>query len=357
MAYSLHMDKLDIPTVEQLNDAPLWKELRDAHRYLGEFKGLCVTLPNPNILIQCLVLREAKDSSEIENIITTHDSMYASNVSDEPLGIAEKEIEYYEEALLKGFDIVSDERMCRLDTILLIQSEIEKNNAGLRRVPGTVLRNDTTGETIYEPPQSKEVVERLMSELVTFMHEDDDMDELIRMAVTHHQFESIHPFYDGNGRAGRILNILMLVKSGLLDLPVFYLSRYINQTKQSYYGLLQETRETKDWLPWCKYIVKGVKETAQKEIEFLKKYRELMARYKHEIRAQLPNLYSQDLLNRLFAYPYTKIDFLMRELRISRPTASKYLDFLCQHEFLVRKKIGRNYFFINQPLLDLITHY
>lgn len=351
------MKSLNTPRVEDLQIPALWQELRDAHRYLGEFKGLCQTLPNPSILIECLTVREAKDSSEIENIITTHDNLYASQVSAEPLGLAEKEVQHYAEALLKGFRIVRGEQMCRLSTILEVQREIEKNQAGLRRVPGTVLKNDLTGETIYEPPQDKELVEQLMADLVDYIHLEDNLDPLLRMAVVHHQFESIHPFYDGNGRTGRILNILLLVKDGLLDLPIFYLSRYINHNKQDYYRLLQETRVSGNWAPWCLYLTKGVKETARLEIDFLQKYRQIMARYKHEIRDNFPKMYSQDLLNRLFAYPYTKIDFLMKELGISRPTASKYLNTLTTAGFLERRKIGRHYFFINRPLLTLIIQH
>ena len=351
------MKDLNSPKVSTLQIPSLWTELRDAHRYLGEFKGVCQTLPNPQILIECLSLREAKDSSEIENIITTHDELYASQVNDEPLGIAEKEVQHYAEGLLLGYRLVKSEGICRLPTILEVQKTIEKNQAGLRKLLGTVLKNDLTGAVIYEPPQNGEDVARLMSDLVDYMHLEDDLDPLLRMAVVHHHFESIHPFYDGNGRTGRIVNILMLVKAGLLDLPVFYLSRYINHTKADYYRLLQHTREEEDWVAWCEYIVKGVKETAKLEIGFLEKYRNLMQRYKHEIREQFPKMYSQDLLNRLFSYPYTKIDFLMKELEISRPTATKYLESLAKAGFLNRRKIGRTNFFINQPLLTLIIEH
>jgi len=351
------MTNLNSPKITDLQSPELMKELREAHRYLGEFKGLCHTLPNPHILIDCLSIREAKDSSEIENIITTHDDLYASQVSKESLGLAEKEVQHYAAALILGFNKIKTEGICRLPTLLEIQGVIEQNNAGLRKLPGTMLKNDLTGDVIYEPPQNAEDVARLMTDLVDYIHLEDDLDPILRMAIVHHHFESIHPFYDGNGRTGRILNILLLIKEGLLDLPIFYLSRYINQTKQDYYHLLQITRDENAWDQWCLYIVKGVKETAQLEIRFLQEYRKLMQRYKHDIRLNLPKLYSQDLLNRLFAYPYTKIDFLMRELKISRPTATKYLNELVDKGFLIRRKIGRHLFFINQPLLSLIIHH
>lgn len=351
------MKNLDSPQIADLQAPELMMELVEAHRYLGEFKGLCQTLPNPHILIECLSIREAKDSSEIENIITTHDDLYASQVSEEPLGLAEKEVQHYAEALTLGFHRIKEQGICRLPTLLGIQAVIEQNNAGLRKLPGTMLKNDLTGDIIYEPPQHAEDVARLMADLVDYIHLEDGLDPILRMAVAHHHFESIHPFYDGNGRTGRILNILLLVKEGLLDLPIFFLSRYINQTKQDYYRLLQITRQDNAWGQWCLYIVKGVKETAKLEIQFLHKYRALMQRYKHDIRFQLPKMYSQDLLNSLFTYPYTKIDFLMRELKVSRPTATKYLNELVDKGFLIRRKRGRHLFFINQPLLSLIIHH
>lgn len=333
----------------------VWQALTDAHRNLAELKGLCESLPNGALLIDTLAIQEAKDSSEIENIITTHDELFASQDSASGSAAA-KEVQHYVAALRVGVDAVRSSGLIRLSTILAVQAEIERNRAGLRKVPGTVLKNQATGETIYEPPQSAVDVERLMGELVDFIHADDELDPLLRMAVAHHQFESIHPFYDGNGRTGRILNLLILQREGLLDIPVLYLSRYITSTKMDYYRLLQSTRKSVDWVPWCVYMTRGVALTAKSQIGVIKALRDLMRDTKQRLRAELPKIYSQELLNNLFRYPYTKIEFVERDLDVSRITAAKHLDHLAARGFVKKQKIGRSNFYINQPLFDLLSH-
>ena len=241
------LSPLPLSEFDLLGSSPtIWAALLPAHRDLAELKGLCTALPNPGILLETLAIQEAKDSSEIENIITTHDELYASQV-DASVGIAAKKVQHYLNALRTGHTQVERSGIIRLETVLSVQAEVEQNDAGLRKLPGTVLKNDATGEIIYEPPQSAEDVAVLMTNLIDFIHADDGLDPLVRMAIVHHQFESIHPFYDGNGRTGRILNILMLVREGLLEIPILYLSRYINQTKPDYYRLLQTVRNEKRW--------------------------------------------------------------------------------------------------------------
>jgi len=338
-----------------LESKSVWQALNIAHRYLAELKGLCESLPNPDILIDTLSIQEAKDSSEIENIITTHDELYSSQHS-QGVSAAAKEVNNYTSALKVGYQAVSQSGLIRLETILAIQSELEKNNAGLRQLPGTVLLNESTGATVYEPPQDARKVSELMDNLISFIHADDDLDPLLRMAITHHQFESIHPFYDGNGRTGRILNIMILIREGLLDLPVLYLSRFITTHKEDYYRLLQSTRDSKDgWETWCLYFLKGIELTSKNEIQLIRNLRTLMLRYKTEIRSQLPKIYSQDLLNTLFRYPYTKIDIIERQLAVTRPTATKYLDLLAEGKWLTKQKQGRTNFYINTPLYNLLT--
>ena len=348
------MTELDIPSHASLEVKAVWQNLAEAHRHLAELKGLCESLPNRAILLDTLAIQEAKDSSEIENIITTHDELYAYDQSSSASPAA-KEVQNYIAALLVGFQDVVDSGLIRMSTILRVQEAVEQNNAGFRKVPGTVLKNQTTGATVYEPPQDAALIDKLMTDLVAFIHADDELDPLLRMAIAHHQFESIHPFYDGNGRTGRILNLLMLQREGLLDLPVLYLSRYITSTKNQYYQLLQSTRESRDWVDWCVYIVKGVAITARSEIRLVKNLRTLMQTTKHRLRDELPKIYSQELLNNLFRYPYTKIEFVEKDLGVSRITAAKHLDTLAKNGFVEKKKIGRTNFYINRPLFDLLT--
>ena len=348
------MDTLLIPNATQLEVKVIWQSLSEAHRYLAELKGLCESLPNRGILLDTLSIQEAKDSSEIENIITTHDELYTYELNHVGTPAA-KEVQNYVSALKVGYQAVLNSGLIRLDTILQVQATIEQNTAGLRQLPGTVLKNQSTGDVVYEPPQDARVIEYLMGAWVDFIHADNDLDPLLRMAIAHHQFESIHPFYDGNGRTGRILNLLMLQREGLLDLPVLYLSRYITTHKAEYYRLLQYTRESADWVPWCTYVLHGVAVTAKGEIALIKQLRHLMQQYKDDLRVKTPKLYSQELLNNLFRYPYTKIEFIERDLGVSRITAAKYLDILTEHQFVVKKKIGRTNFYINEPLFQLLS--
>ncbi|MDP1638974.1 MAG: Fic family protein [Candidatus Nitrotoga sp.] len=348
------MITLQIPSNASLEVKAIWQSLAEAHRYLAELKGLCESLPNSAILLDTLSIQEAKDSSEIENIITTHDELYAYDQSSSATPAA-KEVQNYIAALRVGYQDVRDSGLIRLRTILRVQEEVEQSNSGLRKLPGTVLKNQTTGAIVYEPPQDAVVIEKLMADLVDFIHANDELDPILRMAIAHHQFESIHPFYDGNGRTGRILNLLILQREGLLDLPVLYLSRYITSTKSQYYQLLQLTRETNNWVDWCVYIVKGIAVTAKSEIKLIKNLRELMHTTKHRLRAELPKIYNQDLLNNLFRYPYTKIEFVEKDLGVSRITAAKHLDTLAKNGFVEKKKIGRKNFYINRPLFELLT--
>ena len=345
---------LPLTDLNVLETRDVWSALAEAHRYLAELKGLCESLPNRGILLDTLGIQEAKDSSEIENIITTHDELYACQ-DDSGSTAAAKEVRHYVSALRTGHEAVRDSGLIRLETVLAVQAELERNRAGLRKLPGTVLKNEATGQTIYEPPQDAAEVEALMTNLIDFIHADDGLDPLLRMAIAHHQFESIHPFYDGNGRTGRILNLLILQREGLLDLPVLYLSRYITTTKPDYYRLLQNVREQERWAEWCLYMLHGVAVTSRSAISLVKAFRDLMRKTKHDLRERLPKIYSQDLLNNLFRYPYTKIEFIERELGVSRPTASKYLEQLTSKGLVRKRKMGRTNFYINDPLYQLLS--
>jgi len=344
---------------QQLETRVVLKQAARSHRYLAELKGVSETIPNHAIIINTLSLQEAKDSSAIENIITTHDDLFKAVLfSEGNRNPAAKEVQDYRAALKQGFEQVSRQGIIRLGHILDIQQTLEKNRAGLRKLPGTELRNQASGELVYTPPQDGIEVERLMANLVCFINDDglSDLDPLIKLALIHHQFESIHPFYDGNGRTGRIINILYLVAKGLLDIPILYLSRYFIQDKAEYYRQLQAVRENDDWEPWLLYMLKGIEVTAKQTIQLVQAIKRLMQDYKHRIRSELPKIYSQDLINNLFSHPYTKIEFVMNDLEVSRVTAARYLGLLVQDRFLTKHKLGRSNYYINQPLYALLSN-
>jgi Fic family protein len=345
-----------LPIAGDLETKPVLKQLAAAHRHLALLNGRCATIPNENILISTLSLQEAKESSAIENIITTHDEIYKAELLESFVNdAAAKEVMRYARALRQGFQEIRQSKLITNKHILQIQQMLEQNDAGYRKNSGTVLKNERTGEIVYTPPQDYPAISRLMDNLVAFINDEtlSDLDPLIKMAVVHHRFETIHPFYDGNGRTGRIINILYLVKEDLLSLPILYLSRYIIQYKGDYYRLLQQVRIDGDWEPWILFILKGIEETAKQTLHLIDGIRTLMQDYKSRIRTQLPKIYSQDLLNNLFKHPYTKIEFLEKDLNITRQTAASYLNTLTEMEFLYKMKIGKSNFYMNEPLYQL----
>lgn len=349
---------LPFPNIDQIETRAVLKKVAEANRYLAELKGVASTIPNEAILISTLSLQEAKHSSAIENIVTTHDEMYKAELfNDMPANPAAKEVQDYAVALREGFISVRRTGLIRLADILFVQQTLEKNNAGFRKLPGTELKNAQTGQIIYTPPQHPAEIERLMQNLITYINDNSlcDADPLVKMALIHHQFESIHPFYDGNGRTDRILNMLYLVAQGLLDLPILYLSRYLINTKADYYRELQAVRETNNWEAWVLYMLEAVNQTAQETITLVKNIKELMVQYKNTLRNQLPKIYSQELLNNLFSHPYTKIEFVMNDLQVSRLTATKYLDQLVTIGLIKKEKVGRANYYINQSLFTLLS--
>jgi Fic family protein len=336
---------------------PILKKLASAHRYLAELKGVATIIPNQSILINTLSLQEAKDSSAIENIITTHDDLYKAELfNDTFTDPAAKEVSRYANALKLGFNLVEKNQILTINHILEIQRVLEQNDAGFRKIPGTVLLNQKNGEIVYKPPQDYETILQLMENLVEYINNKElhKIDPLVKLAVIHYQFETIHPFYDGNGRAGRIINILYLILENLLSLPILYLSRYIIRNKAEYYQQLQNVRDTGEWEPWILYMLDAIEKTSQQTIVLIHEISRLMLDYKHRIRASHPKIYSQDLINNLFKHPYTKIDFLSRDLGGSRLTATKYLDTLEKDGFLIKQKIWRTNFYVNLPLFNLL---
>ncbi len=346
-----------LPLKQDIESKKVLKKLTSAHRALAELKGIVSSIPNENILINTLGLQEAKDSSAIENIITTHDDIFKAELNlDGFKSLNAKEVQNYISALKKGFGLITKNKILTNNDIIAIQSELEKNNAGFRKVPGTALKNATTGEIIYTPPQDYNTIQNLMNNLEQYINNPamSEFDTLVKMAIIHYQFESIHPFYDGNGRTGRIINVLYLVMNDLLNLPVLYLSRYIIEHKADYYKLLQEVRETDNWENWVLYMLDSVEQISKETIILIGKIRDLIFEYKNLLRNNY-KFYSQDLLNNLFKHPYTKIEFIENDLGVSRITASKYLNLLAKDKVLKKEKLGTGNYYINEKLIKILT--
>lgn len=351
-----------LPLSYDLETKAILKQLNNANRRLAELKGVAMTIPNENILVSTLTLQEAKDSSEVENIVTTQDDLYknASELySDYAINAATKEVLNYREALQHGFRLVKEKGVLTSSVIREIQKLLEHNSAGFRSIPGTTLKS-SDGKTVYTPPQDRTEILNYMDNLETFINNDDisELDPLIKLAIIHHQFESIHPFYDGNGRTGRIICVLFLVFTGRLDLPILYLSRYITHNKKKYYELIQDIRDKNsdnadEWEAWILFILKGIEETAIETTRLVKGISKLMADFKSVLRPKFGKQYRHELLNNLFFHPYTKVEFLEKELMISRVTAQRYLNLLMETGLIDRVKIGKAYYYINVPLMNL----
>ena len=343
----------NLPLAHQIETQKVLKKAISANRALANLNGVARIIPNSAILINSLVLQEAKDSSAIENIITTHDELYRANLDIESVTNEAKEVQNYKEALLRGFALVKDTKLLLKKHIVDIQAVLEQNDAGIRKQAGTNLKNSLTGEVIYTPPQDYETIQELLTNLENYINEPNDIDPLVNMAIIHHQFESIHPFYDGNGRTGRIINILYLILKDLLDIPVLYLSRYIITHKADYYRLLSDVSFNDGLNEWILFMLRGVEEIARETIQTIKSIETLMNETKNIIIEQKPKIYSKDLLEALFYHPYTKKAFIVEHLKISRPTVTNYLNELENIGILSSKKIGKEIFYIHTKLFDL----
>ena len=345
-----------LPIKDDIETKAVLKKAATAHRALAELKGVANSIPRQDILINSLGLQEAKDSSEIENIVTTHDELYKTSIGiSKKLNLETKEVKNYVSALKRGYELVKSKQVLTTNLILEIQAVLEQNNAGLRKLPGTNLKNQQTGEVVYEPPQSASEIKELMDNLELFINDDalSDLDPLVKMAVIHFQFESIHPFYDGNGRTGRIINILYLILEGLLDIPILYHSKYIIKNKGDYYRFLQGVRDEDDWESWILFMLEAVEVISFETIKTIHKVKAAMAQFKNQLRDNY-KFYSQDLLNHLFKQPYSKIEFLMEELHVSRITAASYLNQLSEDGLLIKQKAGKYNYYVNPHLLEAL---
>ncbi len=344
-----------LPPEADLETKQVLKRLAGAHRALAELKGFADTMPNKNILINAVTINEAKDSSEIENIITTHDELFKAMSQPNYQNPAAKEVVNYRTALWKGYDAIKNTQILTINMMVEIQQNIENNRAGIRKLPGTVLKNEATGEVVYTPPSGEQEIMALLSNLESYMNDDhDEIDPLIKLAVIHHQFESIHPFYDGNGRTGRIINVLYLVQKELLDSPILYLSQYIIRNKTSYYRLLQEVRTKGLWEEWILFMLDAIESTAVETLKLIKKINSLVEKTAEDILTALPKIYSRELVALLFFEFYTKTIYIEKGLRISRKTAVTYLSALEESGFLTSERIGRERIYLNKRLFEVV---
>lgn len=355
----------NLPLIIDVETKAVLKQLVRSNRALAELKGVAGTIPNENILISSLTLQEAKDSSSVENIITTQDDLYRADlaIKDFTISPAAKEVQNYREAIFHGFQLVRQHKLLTNNNIISIQNVLKHTKGGFRVTPGTCLKRDD-GMIIYEPPQHPEDIVRYMGNLEAFINTPDlsDLDPLVKMAIIHHQFESIHPFSDGNGRTGRIVNILYLVINDLLDLPILYLSRFITHNKGEYYRLLQAVRDcgadnAKEWEEWILFILKGVEETSIETTAMIKAISKMMADYKAVLKPLFGTTYKHELLNNLFFHPYTKIEFVCHDMGVQRKTGAKYLDMIVAAGLLNKIKIGRENYYINERLFELFLNY
>lgn len=354
-----------LPLGYDLETKAILKQVIKAKSKLSELKGVAATIPNEAILISSLTLQEAKDSSEIENIVTTQDDLYKAelNIQKQFITASTKEVLNYREAIQLGFNLVRKDKALSNNRIIQIQECLEQNKAGFRILPGTTLKSND-GSIVYTPPQDANQIVDYMNNLESFINDDNmcDCDPLIKMAIIHHQFESIHPFYDGNGRTGRIISVLYLITNGLLDLPILYLSRYITHNKGEYYRLIQAIRDksgdnSKEWEEWIMFILTAVEQTSEETIHLVKGISQLMNKYKGILRPLFGKQYKHELLNNLFFHPYTKIEFMEKDMMVQRNAATKYLNEIVKQGLLEKIKIGRENYYINIELMNLFLNH
>ena len=354
--YHPHEPYNELPTLPpdvELDTKPVLRLCIAARAALAELKQSAEMIPNQSILINTLALMEAQASSEIENIVTTHDRLFQFHNDEDHADPATREALRYRHALMLGCHHRSS---CPLSTQTaeVVCTKIKGVEMGVRRIPGTQLRT-STGEVIYTPPVGEELLRNLLANWERFLHDANDLDPLIRMAVGHYQFEAIHPFTDGNGRTGRVLNSLYLIEEGLLPIPILYLSRYIIQTRSDYYRLLLDVTINHAWEVWLSYILIAITETAAWTASVIKEMRKLIGHTSEYVRQERPKIYSHELINQIFMQPYCRIQNIVEADIVKRQAASRHLGGLAEIGVLEARKIGRDKLFIHPKLLRLLT--
>lgn len=346
----------NVPYDFNFDDVQILKMLNKANHKLGELNGSINLLPNPFVLFNAITLGEAKESSEIENIVTTFDEIF-TEMSYSKTNPASKEVLNYRKAMLTGFNLLKENGFISENHIVQIHHIIEPEAGGIRTLPGTVIMNTKTKKIIHTPPQTKDEIENYLSNLEKYINspKTDDIDPILKMAVIHFQFESIHPFYDGNGRTGRILNILYLVLAKKIDLPILYLSKFINQNREVYYECLNDAQnDISKFKNYLMFMIEGVEKMSEFTLRFIKSFIETMNQAADIIKEKCPKLFSEELLEHIFYDFYTKNEFLCEKLKISRNTASKYLHELADAGVLIEEKVGKNKLYKNAFLYNLI---
>lgn len=345
-----------LPPKVPVETGAVLKKAIGAARALAELKGLGQTIPDQAMLVDSLVLQEAKDSSAIENIFTTNDALFRSYAAKTSrIDAATKEVLRYREALWNGFESLKVRPVLSTNLLMTIVRTIMGNDAGIRNVPGTVIANGETGKTIYTPPEGEGVLRDKLANLEQFMHADDTMEPLVKLALLHYQFEAIHPFADGNGRTGRVLGILFLTYKGLLDLPVLYLSRYIVDHKQDYYMLLRDVTEQGAWEPWILYILDAVEQMSIVTRDRILAIRAVMGQTMQRVKTQAPKIYSKELVELLFRQPYTKGQFVVDAGIAKRQTAAEYLKELQEIGILEAQRVNKETLYLNTALYELLS--
>ena len=346
-----------LPPEGDIESKTVLKQLNKATRALAELKAYAEVIPNKEILISTIALQEAKASSEIENIITTNDSLYkAMATTESKIDANTKEVLQYREALWYGVKLIEEKELITTNMIIEIQQILEGNRSGIRKLPGTALKNALTGETVYTPPSGEELIRKLLANLEEYYNIPDDIDSLIKLAVTHYQFEAIHPFYDGNGRTGRILNILYLLKEGLLDSPILYLSSYIIRNKKEYYEFLNKVTKDNDWESWIIYMLKAIEFTSKETLTTAKEIKNLIDTTIDFLKEKEPKIYNKELIEFIFKEVYLKANQLVDNGLCSRKTVVKYLKALEEIGVLQSEKVGREDIYIIAALNNLLKN-
>ena len=345
-----------VPPKIELENKRILKKAISANRELANMVGFCKQLPNEAIFYHsAFLIKEAKDSSEIENIVTTNDELYQALASSKIVTDPNtREVLHYIDALWVGLKEMENTKVLTTRTFIKIVNTIKENNQGIRVHPGTKIQNDKTKEIIYTPPEGKDVIEDKLKNLEEYINKNDSIDPLIKLAVVHYQFEAIHPFSDGNGRTGRIINILYLVFQKLLDHPMLFLSKYIIDHKNDYYTKLKKVTEEGKWEDWILYILQGVEETSVYTRKKVAEILDLMKKTKEKIRKDAPEIYSKDLLEILFQQPYSKVRFLEDQGIVKRLTAGKYLNKLTSMGILSKVKVGKENLYVNMEFYKIL---